>query len=365
MKKLILEEIIEKFKKLHDNKYDYSLVDYVNNKTKVKIICSTHNIFEQTPNSHLKGSGCPKCGFLSSGKKRKFNTINFINKTNLIHGDKYDYSLVDYNHSETKIKIICPIHGEFEQTPKSHLNNNGCPSCVGLKKLNSKTFINKSELIHGDKYDYSLVDYVNNKTKVKIICKEHGNFEQIPSNHLKGQGCSKCCGKFKSNNNDFINKSELIHGDKYDYSLVNYVNNKTKIKIICPIHNIFEQTPNSHLNGNGCPICNESKGEKEIRRYLIENKIKFIPQYKFDDCINIKPLPFDFYLPDYDTCIEYDGRQHTIPINFFGGINTLLELKKRDKIKTEYAFNKKMRLIRLNYDEDINETLNKKIKNGI
>jgi hypothetical protein len=187
MKRLTTEQFIEKAKAVHGDKYDYSLVDYRNAKTKVKIICPEHGSFEQTPNNHLSGNNCPKCS------DKKLNTEEFIEKARNVHGDRYNYSIVVYNNKQTKVKIICPIHGDFEQRPDSHLNGNGCPHC-GRKTKTTKTFIRESNIVHNDKYNYSLVEYKNNSIKVKIICPEHGSFEQTPSNHLSGKGCPKCVG---------------------------------------------------------------------------------------------------------------------------------------------------------------------------
>ena len=168
----------------------------------------------------------------------KERTKNFIKKSKEIHDDKYDYLLVDYVNNRTKVKIICKEHGIFEQTPKGHLKNQGCPKCGIIKRSLSKTktkdeFIKQSNNVHNYKYDYSLIDYKNIKTKIKIICLKHGIFEQRPSRHLLGDGCPKCSSNFKKTQDEFIIISKEIHGDKYNYSLVNYVNNSTKVKINC------------------------------------------------------------------------------------------------------------------------------------
>jgi hypothetical protein len=161
------------------------------------------------------------------------------------------------------------------------------------------------------------------------------------------------------NNEELINKFKIKHHDFYDYSLVNYIDSKTKIKIICPNHNKFEQLPYEHLRGKGCPICIESKGEKEIRNILLNKNIKFIPQYKFNDCKNINRLPFDFYLPDYNICIEYHGEQHYKPIKWFGGDKVFSELVKRDKIKLEYCKLNNIKLCTISYRKNIIKFINK------
>jgi len=141
----------------------------------------------------------------------------------------------------------------------------------------------------------------------------------------------------KSNITEFIEKAKLVHGDYYDYSLVDYKGENYKISIICPINGIFIQKINSHLCGSGCPFCKESKGERFISNYLEKEKIIFEKQYKFDDCRNILPLPFDFYLPKYNTCIEFNGKQHYEPVSIFGGEEVFKNQQERDEIKKEYC----------------------------
>lgn len=189
----------------------------------------------------------------------KNKTINFIEKAKKVHGDKYDYSKVEYKTNKDKVCIICPEHGEFWQTPHNHLQNHGCPKCAG-KNITTEEFIERAKAVHNNKYDYSLVEYVNSVTDVKIICPTHGVFEQKAGVHLQGHGCLKCgfeSGREKNKfcTEEFIRKSKEIHGDKYDYSLVEYVNSATKVKIICPIHGVFEQRAEGHLGGYGCKQC--------------------------------------------------------------------------------------------------------------
>ncbi len=204
--------------------------------------------------------------------KNKKTKDDFILGAKKVHGDKYDYSKVDYTNCSTKVTIICPIHGEFRQTPNVHLNGHGCPVCGGSMKKDKETFIGESNKIHGDKYDYSKVNYINCQTKVCVIChekdefgNEHGEFWQAPSDHIRGRGCPKCAKCNKLTNEEFKAKAKLIHGEKYDYSIINYVNSKTKIDIICPSHGIFRQKPNDHLNGFGCPKCFAERFSMERR----------------------------------------------------------------------------------------------------
>jgi len=221
MKRLTTKEFISKAKKIHDNKYDYSNVEYENAKTKVKIICKKHGIFEQQPQHHLSGHECFKCSIEKNksiiSNNKKSNTKEFIKKAKKKHGNKYDYSLVEYQDIYQEIKIICSIHGIFEQKPYIHLNKSGCQKCANEKtKKSIENFIIDIKKIHGNKYDYSLVDYKNNYTKVKIICSEHGIFVQTPKNHIQGKGCPKCglrknrLRRIKEIERDKFNGNQLI-----------------------------------------------------------------------------------------------------------------------------------------------------------
>ena len=193
------EQFIEGSKNIHGSIYYYSKVEYTNNSTKVLITCPIHGDFEQTPKLHLKGSGCPKCGNNRKNADRVKNAAkNFSQRASNVHNNKYDYSKVQYIDSNTKVIIICPVHGEFKQRPTDHLQGKGCLTC-GVQS-NGKTkkdkaaleFNDKASIVHDNKYDYSLVKYVNNNTKIDIICLEHGVFSQIPASHLRGYGCPSC-----------------------------------------------------------------------------------------------------------------------------------------------------------------------------
>ncbi len=369
MKKLTTEEFIKKANLIHRHKYDYFDTVYEGNRKSVEIICNEHGSFKQNAGVHLNGGGCKKCAAIEQAKRQTLTTDDFIKKAKEIHGNTYDYSLVDYKNNSTKIKIICPKHGEFIQVPSNHLLKHGCDKCAREYLIKSKTltvgdFTKKAKEIHGNAYDYSLVDYKNNSTKIKIICPKHGIFEQNPNNHISAKnGCSKCSGKFKPTINSLIIRAKEIHGDKYDYSLVDYKNNSTKIKIICLEHGEFTQTPDAHLNQKqGCPHCRESKGEKEINNFLKKNNIFFTKQKTFDKCINPKTgrkLRFDFYLPNHNLCIEYDGMQHFKPIKKFGGeIGYNLTIY-RDSIKNEFCKKNEIKLLRIKFNEKVINKLNK------
>jgi very-short-patch-repair endonuclease len=354
-KKIDTDIFIEKSKNVHGNKYDYSLVEYKDAHSKVKIICKKHGIFEQKPSKHLIPQNCPYC----VGNIRKTNK-EFIKCAIDLYGDKYDYSKVNYKNVNQKIEILCKIHNLlFKQTPRKHLIGNGCPKCNKNVKYTNESFINRANIIHNNKYDYSLVEYKCSHSKIKIICKEHGIFEQLPYCHLKGNKCPDCTKNKKSTTEKFIIKANVIHNFQYDYSLTNYKNNSTKVKIICPEHGIFEQIPDNHLKGCKCSKCkNYSIGEEKIEKILNKNNILFETQKQFAGCSLKQKLKFDFYLPDRNLCIEFDGQQHYEKYRFEKDDRYLNLRKKRDEIKNIYCQENNIELLRIKYTDNIENKLN-------
>jgi len=258
MKRKKTEDYINQVKKVHGDKYDYSLINYVNRNSKIKIICRKHGVFEKTARYFLNGAGCPKC------KEEDF-IENFIKKANNIYNKFYDYSLVD--NISGKIKIICKKHGVFKTTTFYHLNGMKCPECEKEKKIND--FINKLNKIHNYKYNYSLVTDISKSKIIKVICPKHGVFEIKKAEHLKGYGCFQCL-----KNNKFIEKAKKIYNDQYDYSISEYKTSSSKIKIICKKHGIFEITPHKHLK-YGCFKCKKEK--KDILTF--ENGIEYLKKH--------------------------------------------------------------------------------------
>jgi hypothetical protein len=291
----------------------------------------------------------------------------FLKRAKEKHGDKFDYLLVEYKKQNEKVKIICPIHGEFLMEPRNHLrSNSGCDKCKINVNKTTYDFINQVKKIHNNKYDYSNTEYVNKHNKIKIICPIHGEFEIRARHHLSGTGCKLCgfirIGDFsRHSTSDFISKAKIIHGDKYDYKLVDYINQRKKVDIICKIHGSFNQEPIKHLNGCGCKKCSESKGERIIREYLEYNNIEYLPQHKFKNCRFKNELPFDFYLPKHNMCIEFNGAQHYKPVKYWGGTDTLKKIKNRDKIKKSYCISNSIKLLIIRYNEDILPKLKLKI----
>lgn len=298
---------------------------------------------------------------------KKLTTEEFIQKAKNIHGTKYDYSMVQYCGAHTKVKIICPVHGEFEQKPNGHLCGKGCLKCSGKDTKNTEEFIREAKAIHGDRYDYSMSKYKSRNEPIQIGCPKHGIIEVIPYNHIKGSHCGKCSGKSKHTTESFIEKSRNIFGDQYDYSKVDYINKSTKVIIICPIHGEFEQTPNNHFNSKiGCNLCKlistESKPIKDIEECI--KNFEYIKEQRFNDCRNSYPLPFDFYLEKFNLCIEYDGIHHFKPIEFWGGDDAFLKTQKNDNIKNQFCKENNINLLRIRYDEDHVSVLKEYFKNN-
>lgn len=318
-KKIIMntELFVKKSMEIHGG-YDYSKTVYVNPKTLVKIICPKHGEFEQLPYKHMNGHGCRCCANERRNDSKRVSTEQFIERAMQIHGDKYDYSKVNVtNINKNKVIITCSVHGDFEQTPNSHLSGKGCPQC-GIEKSHEVTkkttndFIKEAIEVHGKTYSYEKVDYINNRTKVVVTCPIHGDFEIIPLKHTKrGDGCPKC-RYIKSANTQrltterFIERAKKIHGDKYSYEKTKYVEYDKSVIITCPIHGDFEQTPDSHLQGSGCQKCSHLISKKEIEiSDFITNDLKL--EVVQNDRTILKPKEIDIFIPSKNIAIEYNG----------------------------------------------------------
>ena len=260
--------IKEEFHNVHGIKYSYENAIYRGQKTKLIIICKLHGEFSQTPENHLKG-GCKKCADFYRGKEQvQKKSAEFITNSQTIHGFKYDYSKVEYNGNRKEVTIVCKEHGAFNQKPMNHLSGNGCHKCGLISKSRSRSepsrvkFQEKAIELHGLKYDYSKVEYINKDMDVIIICPHHGEFIQRPHNHIAGkQGCPKCGIEKRSMNSliiaekNFHQTAKRIHDNKYDYSKVIYADAKKNVIIVCKVHGEFKQTPDTHTRGAGCPNC--------------------------------------------------------------------------------------------------------------
>jgi len=362
MSKLNHSEFIIKANKVHNNKFDYSKTIYKNSREKIIIICPIHGDFLQNPANHLFGSSCPECSQIEKTLKQLGTKEDFLKRSKLKHGDKYNYDKVIYLGTKVKTIITCPIHGDFEQIPESHMLGKGCLRCSG-KQTDTSEFIRKAKLIHDEArilnklqpYEYLNSIYTDARAEIIITCNIHGNFKQLVCNHLSGSGCPKCSliknGENRlSNTIEFIEKANLIHNYEFDYSKVDYKNSQEKIIIICKKHGEFTQTPGNHLNSNngqGCPQCNfeslTSKLEREIQDFL-----KSISPFEIilNDREILEGQELDIYIPEKQLAIE------------FNGLYWHSELKKETNYhieKTNLCESKNIQLIHIFEDEWINK----------
>lgn len=376
-----LDNFISQSNRLHMNKYDYSFVEYKKSNLKVKILCNKHGFFEQTPHHHKNGNECQRCSYENSIGRIKMNTSEFISMSKNRHGDYYNYSLSKYDGFRKKVKIICRKHGEFFQNARYHINGGGCPRCKcggngkggpgskGNNGYTSNEFYRICKINHNNKYSYH-DDFSGVKNKIKVTCNEHGDFYQEAYHHMNLSGCTKCSTDLrKTTTGDFIKRSNEIHDNKYEYFIGGYNTlSMDKVLIKCKEHGFFEQTSETHLRGSGCTLCKtKSRGEVKIKNFLLENNIYFIREKTFDGCTNNKKLRFDFYLPEFNTLIEYDGKQHFKSIPYFGGEKTYVNTTKSDTIKNEYCIVNSIELIRIPYTQlkNITEILKKRIAENV
>lgn len=307
------EYYLETFNKIHNNKYTYPDFTYNNNEDKIKIVCPIHGQFEQSISNHASGKGCQKCARELVGLKKKSKIENILEIFKDVHGDLYLYDkFIEYRGVHDKIDIFCKKHNEyFTQSINSHKRGNGCPKC-GKEKSNivkskkQEEFIKEVFDLWGDVWDLSKVQYIDSVTKIDIGCKTHGFFKITPNNFLNKKGCKKCAiEQFKSNTDDFIEKSKKIHKDIFDYSKVDYINSITPVTIICKKHGEFTQIPNGHLSGNGCKYCTNSvsKPEQDIAELLRT----YFPDLQQSNRNILDGKELDIFIPSKNIAIEYNG----------------------------------------------------------
>lgn len=361
LKKIQLPEVyIERAIKVHKDKYDYSLLkDFIPThkaNEKIPIICKKHGIFYQDRRNHLMGHNCPKCRH----ENMFITTEEFIRRSNIMHNNKYDYSLVKYERNDIKVTIICPIHGQFEQAPVLHMTvGYGCPKCkiitiANKRRLTLDAFIEKSRAVHGNKYDYSKVvlgDGATRKQHVTIICPIHGEFKQQPAKHMDGDNCPKCSGKYQMTTEEFKETIRGIYGDKYDLSRTKYTRKDGKCIIGCPVHGFVKNSIESLRRGAGCNKCNASAGENLISGYLDKVKIPYEKEYSIKNFGDNNRYRYDFYLPTLNIIIEFHGRQHYDAIEYFGGKDKFKENQERDRYKENFLRKLNIPLLIIKYNQ--------------
>ena len=361
------EDFIRRAREVHGDKYDYSKTEYVDAKTKVCIICPKHGEFWQRAGSHLTGRGCNKCA------RPSYDTNSFIKCAKQKHGDKYDYSKTKYVNTKTPVIITCPEHGDFEVTPNSHLDGVGCRKCAKKYKgkngsYTTEEFVALAKEKYGDKFDYSKtnLDDKDENGKIIITCKdiaadgvEYGDYKVNPTLFLH-----KGFGHKKYTTENFIRIANYIHCGKYDYSKTNLEKkNNGKVIITCPKHGDFEQTPSNHLKGDGCVFCRNKK-EGLLFEHLKRERpnIKIEKQKKFTW---LGKQSIDLYLPEHKIGIEYQGRQHFMPVDKFGGQEEYENITRRDKIKKELCEKNGVKLFYFSFDEKEKSFLGEKVYHNV
>ena len=309
------------------------------------------NVFERRADSLKIHCTCQTCSKLAKLDKTKNKFLDYIQ----LHNIKLIEPYID---TKSKVKYKCLKCGYvWSTTPESIMQGHGCAKCAShiSYKLTTEDFIEKAKQVQQDNYDYSNTKYTEANAKLTIGCPRHGLFEIFPNNFIRRGICPKCSIEQRALNRrlsikDFVEKARQVHGNKYDYSKVKYFNRQTKISIICPTHGEFMQTPAHHLKGCGCQKCSQSHGENFVEQYLQSKNILFQQQYVIHVPENIRSsgkIYVDFYIRPLNTIIEYNGKQHYIPIKHFGGQLTFDSQKKRDNYLRQYCLDNKIRLIEL------------------
>lgn len=341
------EKIIQRSKAKYGDWFDYSKTVYAGKYEPLVLICKRHGEILTTAERHMATVyGCKQCDV---ERPKQASLEASLTKANAAHNHKYDYSKVVFVNTNDKVEIVCPEHGSFWQGLYNHYGKGqGCPACARqADRLTKENFITKSKAIHGGVYSYEKVEYVDNTSVVTITCSKHGDWTQRAASHLAGNGCRKChIEGTRRAQEDFIKAAQGVHGDKYDYSNVVYLGNKTPVKVICPTHGEFKIKPNSHTVGrSGCRKCGESYGELTIRNFLEKRNIPFQQEYL------IRPYlyRFDFCITEANLYIEFHGEQHYRAVDFFGGEESFTKLKERDAAKVELVRKTNGTLIEINY----------------
>lgn len=365
--KLRLKKEKEFFKKSisqFNNNYSYDKSEYKGFDHDIKLTCKKHKLdFVTTPRNHFSTQygGCCDCN--RTDPKISFGT--FLKKAHNKHKNIYRYPRHKGTHLLNKvddIQITCQNHGNFNLNIKKHITKGiGCPHCSKKQRnspsITNEEFVLRSQNLYGESYTYDRCKFSGINENVILGCnvRDHGYFSVQSSKHLhRNQGCPKCSNHTpRLTTKQFIKRAKLIHGEYYDYNLVKYHDYYTPVDIICPMHGVFSQKPANHLSGNGCSNCKRSKEEVKIINYLKLHKIPFITQHKIDQD-NVR-MYCDFYLPNHNTIIEYDGFQHYLPVTFggtkdtdiFDAIKKFKNILYRDELKDKYAKSNNLRIIRI------------------
>jgi len=341
-------------------RFDLSKAVFINATTKVEVGCPIHGYFWQTPSELFRGTGCHKCANCYRKTQEEY-----IESIKIVHGDKYDTSMTVFTGMGNRIQVKCKEHGIFTIKANNFLAGSNCPKCARITAIEKTTYdkdkwISKFKEVHGDKYDYSKFNPVHSQIKCTIICPIHGEFEQTPTGHSVGGGCEACgritaakaASKLPEEKFDyFFTKAKEVHGYKFEYFPDSYEDYAVKTKIKCKNKgHVFYQLPSSHLRGIGCPYCNLSKGEEFITEVLKNSNLDFKRQFSVTDSTTLRTFRYDFFLPVHNIFIEFHGRQHFEPVDYFGGIIGFEKTVERDDKKIKLAAKNKIPLIIFNHN---------------
>jgi hypothetical protein len=305
------EEYIQKCVDKFQDRFDLSRVEYKGSNIKVEIGCTPHGFFNILPLrfANSESEGCPKCSKEVAARSISLTTEEFVQRARERHGELYTYDKTVYVNSTTKVVVTCVAHGDFEVIPSNHHLGAKCGKCENNQIKTTEEFIADARKVHGDKYDYSGVAYSDNKTKVLIKCNTCDYvFNPRPSDHtLHESGCPNCAGTKKLTTEEFIENAIAIHGARYDYSRVDYVNNRQKVEILCKVgtHGSFFQQPIDHVyDRNGCPSCSHivSRAQLEVEEFVITLGLEVVRNFKLDSKTEI-----DIFIPSLQIGIEYNG----------------------------------------------------------
>lgn len=338
------------------------LESYIDASTPILHRCNIHNIeWKVTPDSILRGHGCQKCKSEKIGDSFRKGHEKYVEELSQKHKNIKVIGM--YNNANSSILHKCKIDGyEWYAAPANILNGTGCPKCGGTLKLTHDEYIKRLSSINPN--IKVIGTYVNIKTPILHKCLIHNTeWSTTPSSTLQGCGCSKCgienqTSKTRKSLDDYIRELKIINPNIICVDN-KYINNSTRLRHKCLVdgHEWYAM-PGNLLSGHGCPRCKSSNGEKYIQSWLDIHNIEYESQKRFKDCKDKKPLPFDFYLPIYNSCIEYQGLQHYKSIPYFGGDKSLKILQEHDKIKKEYCANNNLTLLEISYSQNIEEVLN-------
>lgn len=343
-KKKTQEEYINELAEMNSN--IEALEEYAGANTKILHRCKIDGYeWHIAPNALLHGNGCPMCyGNIKKTHDIYIEELSKINPNVEVIGN--------YINNKTKILHRCKIDGyEWEVCPSNILSGKGCPVCSGKKKRTHHEYMIEVAKLNEN---IEVVDeYINCNTKILHKCKIDGcEWYATPNAILSGKGCPKCSGNVKKTHEEYV--SDVCFINENIEVLGNYINAQTPILHKCKMCGCeWFAKPNSILNGTGCPKCKESKGEKIISFWLDNMNVLYEQQKIFEDCKDVKPLPYDFYLPEYNLCIEYQGQQHYFPIKYFGGESKFIIQQRHDNIKREYCRNNNITLLEIPYYKDV------------